>query len=87
MRQNTQVPLVLLGLGLAGCVTRADIDEIKQGQKDILEKLDKVRSAPAQPQQPRGPDPTKTYAFPIGDSPAHGPTDAWVTIVEVSDFQ
>ncbi len=32
-------------------------------------------------------DAGKVYAMPLGDSPVEGPKDAWVTIVEVSDFQ
>lgn len=76
---------------VAGCVTRADLEEIKTNQKDILTKLEKVEQAgpaarPA-PQRPRGPDPSKVYAFPVGQSHTKGPKDAWVTIVEVSDFQ
>jgi protein-disulfide isomerase len=84
---KTMVVVAAAGL-LASCVTRADIEEIKQQQKDILAKLDKVGTGgPQAPQQPRGPDPSKTYAFPIGESPVKGAKDAWVTIVEVSDFQ
>ena len=87
-----RIPLMLVGMGLlASCVTRADIEEIKKNQTDILTKLDAVAKAgPAarpQPQRPRGPDPSKVYAFPVGDSPAKGPKDAWVTLIEVSDFQ
>ena len=81
------VALAAVGL-MAGCVTRADIEEIKATQKDILSKLDKAgQAAPQARQRPRGPDPSKTYAFPVGDAPTKGPADAWVTIVEVSDFQ
>ena len=71
------------------CVSRVDIEEIKQNQKDILKKLDGVsKGGPAKrPQRPRGPDANKTYAFPAGDSHAKGPGDAWVTVIEVSDFQ
>jgi len=89
-RPHQQVLLTLLGFGmLASCVTRADIEEIKKNQKDILGKLDKVQAAPARPtpQRPQGPDPSKVYAFPVGDSPVKGNKDAWVTVIEVSDFQ
>jgi protein-disulfide isomerase len=41
-----------------------------------------------QPQQPRPqPDPAAIYRVPIGESPAHGPADALVTIVAFSEFQ
>lgn len=86
-----RVPMLLLGFSFAaGCITRADIEEIKKNQKDILTKLDKVQSAgPQRPTPPpqRGPDPAKAYSFPVEDSPAMGPKDAWVTLIEVSDFQ
>jgi protein-disulfide isomerase len=85
-----RVPLILLALGFtAACVTRGDIEEIKETQKEILKKLDQrpAARAPQRPQRPRGPDPSKVYAFPVGDSYASGPKDAWVTIVEISDFQ
>ena len=39
-----------IGLGvLSGCVSRADIEEIKATQKDILAKIDKIKAAPAAP--------------------------------------
>ncbi len=89
MRALDRVPLMLLALGFAACVTRGDIEEIKENQKKILTQLEKGGrpQMPQQPQRPQGPDPAKVYAFPVGDSPAQGPADAWVTIVEVSDFQ
>lgn len=83
----------LVAVGLVGCVTRGEIDEVKKGQAEILAKLDKMekagaqRMAPPPPPGPRGPDGSKVYAFAVGDAASKGPKDAWVTIVEVSDFQ
>jgi protein-disulfide isomerase len=92
-----------LGLAAAvvgGCgPSPQEIEEIKQKQneilskleKDILPKLDKIEkaraAAPTPPPQPGRPDPNQVYAFATGDSPAKGPEDAWVTIIEVSEFQ
>lgn len=51
-------------------------------------KTEKSADAPAAPQQPRRlPDPKAVYAVPIGNSPAKGPSDALITIVEFSDFE
>tara|TARA_Y100001968_G_scaffold320651_1_gene353901 strand:- start:1046 stop:1324 length:279 start_codon:yes stop_codon:yes gene_type:complete len=86
-----RLPLVLVGLFAISCVSRSDLDEMKATQKQILTKLDELAkrpaAAPARPRRPRGPDPKKTYAFPVGKSPTKGPKDALVTIIEVSDFQ
>lgn len=80
-----------VGFGLAGCVGKADLEELKTSQKEILAKLEKIEKAPpqmaARPQAPQGPDPAKVYAFPVGEAHVKGPKDAWVTIVEISDFQ
>ena len=86
-------PLIAVSMGLTACVDPNDIKEIKKNQKQILEKLDEIsKQRPAGPQQPQGPqpgrpDPNKVYAFEVGDSPQKGPKDAWVTVIEVSDFQ
>jgi protein-disulfide isomerase len=75
---------------VAGCVSRSEIEEIQKSQKDILTKLDQIAKSrgPMAQQPPRqaGPDPAKAYAVPA-DGAAKGAEDAWVTIVEISDFQ
>ena len=88
-----QLLVAVVAVGFAGCVTRAEVEEIKNGQNTILAKLDKLeksgmgRPAAPAPAPQRGPDASKVYAFPVGEAAVHGPADAWVTIVEVSDFQ
>ncbi len=75
----------------SGCIDRSEIEELKKGQAEILAKLDKLEKSigrpQAPPQAPQGPDPSKVYSFPLGDSPIKGSEDAWDTVVEVSDFQ
>jgi protein-disulfide isomerase len=81
---------VALGLSLIGCVTRGEIEDIKKKQDQILSKLDAMQrggGANAAAQRPRGPDPQKVYAFPVDNAAVKGNNDAWVTIVEASDFQ
>jgi protein-disulfide isomerase len=80
----------LLAFLAAGCVSRAEIEEIKKNQEKILAKLDQMGRAPGGPaaqQAPRGPDPAKVYSVPVADEPAKGSKNAWVTVVEWSDFQ
>ena len=88
--------LALMG---AGAPARAsDMDDIKETQKKILDRLDaqdkvlkdilqKIQSmpqpAPARPQL----DPNKVYNIPVGASPIRGPKDAPVTVVEFADYQ
>lgn len=92
--------LWLAGGLAAGCgPSPQEIEEIKKTQteilskleKDIMPKLEKIEkmraAAPAAPARPGRPDPNKVYAFAAGDSPTKGPDDAWVTIIEVSEFQ
>lgn len=52
----------------------------------VGEAVEKVAQA-QRPQQPRGPDPNKVYPVKLDGIPIHGPADAPITIVEVSDFQ
>jgi protein-disulfide isomerase len=85
----------VLGLvALAACNgSKADIDDLKKGQQDILAKLDGLTKtvsqikAPAPAAGPAAVDPNKVYTIPMSASPVKGPQTAKVTIVEFSDFQ
>jgi protein-disulfide isomerase len=87
------VTLALLVLA-AGCGGNpADIEELKKGQKEILDKLaaldksvQQVKAAPAAPARPQI-DPNKVYNIPLANSPARGAESGKVTIVEFSDYQ
>lgn len=93
--------LVLLGQSVGtgvGCsrdgVSRDELESLKAQHADALARLDRLErarvgapSAPAVPSAPRAPEGGKVYAVSVGKSPQRGPADAWVTIVEISDFQ
>ena len=75
---------------------KAKVDEIQAQQKDIIAKLEGLsqgqkqmlaKAPAAAAQRPPQEDPNKVYNVPIGKSPAKGPADAAVTVVEFSDFQ
>ena len=96
-----RVRTVALALLLACCAcggNPADVEEIKKGQKEILDRLAsleksvqevKKTAAAAPAQAPARPqiDPAKVYNIPLSNSPVRGPTDAKVTVVEFADYQ
>ncbi len=75
---------------------KTKINEIQAGQKDILAKLEALKTgqkqiqvagkAPARAAKPAE-DPNKVYDVKVGNSYVKGPEDAKVTIIEFSDFQ
>jgi protein-disulfide isomerase len=81
----------------AAAKKKSDLEEIKDTQRTILDRLDaqykvlasilqKVQAAP-QAGRPQV-DPNKVYAIPVTASSAiRGPKDASVTLVEFSDYQ
>ncbi len=66
---------------------RGELAAVKEAQTTLGDKLEALKTAAPRAPRPSGPDPAAVYAFPVGDSPVRGPSDAWVTIIEVSDFQ
>lgn len=89
-RRPVLLTVLALSASVVACVSHDDIESLQLAQKDMqarLEKLERARTQPPVPQQPRGPDATKSYAVSVGKSPVLGNKDAWVTIVEISDFQ
>ncbi|MEM6531098.1 MAG: thioredoxin domain-containing protein [Myxococcota bacterium] len=74
---------------------RGDIKELKGKTEEIataqrsLETKQKelADAAPVRPTRPRGPDPQAVYAIKVGEAKVKGKSDAWVTVIEVSDFQ
>jgi protein-disulfide isomerase len=89
-------PLALLVLVYAcgGGGNPADIEDLRKGQKEILERLatldktvQQIKAAPpAAPARPQI-DPNKTYAIPLTNAPVKGAEMAKVTVVEFADYQ
>ncbi len=84
-------PKSILLLVLVGCIDPGDVDALRQNQEHIQNRLKKLETrleARARAPAAKAPDASaKVHPFAIGGSPQLGPSDAWVTIVEVSDFQ
>jgi protein-disulfide isomerase len=87
-------PLALLVVLYACGGNPTDIEELKKGQKEILERLatldktvQQIKTAPpATPPRPQI-DPNKVYNIPVGIAPAKGGETAKVMVVEFADYQ
>ena len=87
-------PLALLVLVYACGGNPADIEDLKKGQKEILDRLATLDKAvqqikTAQPAAPPRPqmDPNKVYNIPLTNAPARGGEFGKVTVVEFADYQ
>ena len=100
MRIRVRAVALLLLVACCACGGNpADVEDIKKGQKEILDRLTALEksvqdvkktaaaaapaAAPARPQI----DPAKVYNIPLANSPVRGPSDAKVTVVEFADYQ
>jgi len=87
------VCLAAFGFGCQPGTGGANLQEIKDGQKQILERLDKLEktllaNAPRPAPRPAPQiDYDKVYDIEVGASPVRGAKDAAATLVEFSDFQ
>ena len=86
------VAAVSFGAGYTISQQTAPLGPLQEQLAAIQSDLATLKKQPAQvaapaPQRQRGPDPNKVYTVKAGASPAKGPADAAVTIVEFSDFQ
>lgn len=87
--------LALALVGATGAVQASELDEIKETQKKILERLDAqdktlkeiLQKVQAQPQARPQIDPNKVHVIALGSSPIRGPKAAPVTLYEFSDYQ
>lgn len=88
--------LVVAGwIGCEGFQSQSGLKELQEGQKQILDRLEKMEksqqqilAATKQPKRGRRQiDYNKVYDITVGKSPKRGAKDAKVTLVEFSDYQ
>ena len=98
--QTLPILLLLAALLLtAGCTAEAELEELKDEQarlRQTLKSVEKRLGALEKGGQPAAKvparrverkNPARAGGVEIGEAPVLGPRDAWVTIVEVSEFQ
>jgi len=91
--KKSLLPVALAGAALVLGACQQDNKDVIKKLDEISKKLDKIQAtgvggaAPQQrPAQRPGPDPTKTYGFPVDDLPAIGNPNAVITVVTVSEY-
>ena len=68
---------------------KKEIDELKQGQQEILKQLDDIKNLLATrqaPPKPSGPN-VKDVVFNLGANPIKGSATAKLTLLEFTDYQ
>lgn len=73
--------------------TRESLQAMRSELSALKESIDQIAAREPDPtleptaEPRRGPDPQSVYAFELDDAPVKGKADAWITVVEISDFQ
>ena len=87
------LPVALAGAALVLGACQQDNKDVIKKLDEISKKLDKIQAtgvggaAPQQrPAQRPGPDPTKTYGFPVDDLPTIGNPNALITVVKAYEY-
>ena len=91
--KKSLLPVALAGAALVLGACQQDNKDVIKKLDEISKKLDKIQAtgvggaAPQQrPAQRPGPDPTKTYGFPVDDLPSIGNPNALVTVVKAYEY-
>src|SRR4029453_19683907 len=87
--------LSLLVTSVVSCRSDEGLTEVREQQRQILaklnaldQKIDKVAAArPAPPARQTGPDPSRAYNLPAGNSPTTGSAASGITIPDVSNYK
>ncbi len=91
--KKSLLPVALAGAALVLGACQQDNKDVIKKLDEISKKLDKIQAtgvggAAPQPQRAQrpGPDPSKTYGYPVDDLPAVGNPNALVTVVKAYEY-